>query len=201
MMNTFLTLICCVKLLTFLPSTRSMDIDLYPQLDERLTEVPQYPGLLSPNELKLPGIFIIIILDLSWRQPVFAKFDDRNNALEVDDGPSKEPHEPHKYGLTDETIQELEHVNDDYKVSYSDLTDDEFIRSLFEDKNDMNVDGLSREISYFMDNHSKDSTIDTLDQSKEKETTSNAGNLQNTILDNEEISNLGYKGILIEFNH
>ena len=143
---------------------------------------------------------------MSWRQPVFGLFDDHNSALDVDDGPSKEPHEPQKYGLTDETIEELEHMNDDYNVSYSDLTDDEIIRSLFEDKNDMTVDGLSREISYFMDNHfmdnhSKDSTIDTLDQSKEKETTSNEGTLQNTILDNEEISNLGRKGILFKFNH
>jgi len=30
----------------------------------------------------------------------------------------------------------------------------EFIRSLIEDQNDMTFDGLSREITYFMDNHS-----------------------------------------------
>ena len=134
---------------------------------------------------------------MSWRQPFFAPFDDRNNVLEYDDDPSNKSH---KYSSTDETTEELGHMNDDYGVSYSDLTDDALIRSLFEDQNDMNVDGLSREIGYFMDNHSKDFTIDTLDQSQEKETTSNEGNLQNTILDNEEISNLGYKGILFKFN-
>ena len=180
-----------------------MDAVLYPQHDEGLTELPQYAGLLSPDGV---GILEKIILKLSWRQPVYGPFDDRNNALEVDDGPSKEPHEPHESGLTDETIEELGHMNDDYGVSYSDLTDDEFIRSIFEDQNDMNVDGLSREISYFMDNHfmdnhSIDSTIDTLDQRKEMETKNSEGTLQNTIYDNEEISNLGYQGILFEFNH
>jgi len=138
---------------------------------------------------------------LSWRQPFFAPFDDRNNVLEYDDDPSNKSH---KYSSTDETTEELGHMNDDYGVSYSDLTDDALIRSLFEDKNDMTVDGLSREISYFMDNHfmdnhSKDSTIDTHNQSKE--TKNSEGTLQNTIYDNEEISNLGYKGILFEFNH
>ena len=116
---------------------------------------------------------------MSWRRSVFAPFDDHSNALEVDVGPSKEPHES---GLTDETTKELEHVNDDYGVSYSDLTEDEIIRSLLEDKNDVTDDGLSREISYFkdnnfMDNPSRDSTIDILDQSMEMETTDNVGTL------------------------
>ena len=51
MINTFLTFICCIKLLIFVPSTRSMDIDPHPQLDEGLTELPQDLGLLSPDEL------------------------------------------------------------------------------------------------------------------------------------------------------
>jgi len=33
-----------------------MDVVLYPQLDEGLTELPQDLGLLPPDELKLPGI-------------------------------------------------------------------------------------------------------------------------------------------------
>jgi hypothetical protein len=135
---------------------------------------------------------------LSWDHVILASVDDRSNALEFDVGPSKEPHES---GSTDEWTEELEHMNDDYEVSYSDLTDDKFIRSLFEDQNDMHADRHSREISYFMDSHLRDSTIDTLDQSKEMETTDNLGTLQNTIYNNKEISNLGYKGILFKFNH
>ncbi len=118
--------------------------------------------------------------------------------MAVDDGPSKEPHES---GSTDETTEELEHMNKYHKASYSDLTDDGFIKSLFEDQNDMHADRHSREISYFMDNHSKDSTINTLDQSKDRETTDNIGTLQNNIYDNKEISNLGYKGSLFKFDH
>jgi len=184
---------------------------------------------------------------LSWRRPVFAPFDDRRNALEVDVGPSKESHESgstnesteeldhvnddyevsysdltdddfirsfiedqtmfdslskesDKYSSADETTEDLEHMNDDHEATYSDLTDDEFIRSLFEDQNDMHADRHSREISYFMDSHLRDSTIDTLDQSKEMETTDNVGTLQNTFYDNKEISNLGYSGILFKFN-
>ena len=135
---------------------------------------------------------------MSRRRPIFATFDDRRNALEVDVGPSKESD---KYSSADETTEDLEHMNDDHEATYSDLTDDEFIRSLFEDQNDMHADRHSREISYFMDSHLRDSTIDTLDQSKEMETTDNLGTLQNTIYNNEEISNLGYKGILFKFNH
>ncbi len=135
---------------------------------------------------------------MSWDHVILASVDDRSNALEFDVGPSKEPHES---GSTDEWTEELEHMNDDYEVSYSDLTDDKFIRSLFEDQNDMHADRHSREISYFMDSHLRDSTIDTLDQSKEMETTDNLGTLQNTIYNNKEISNLGYKGILFKFNH
>ena len=59
MINTFLIFICCIILLVFIPSTRCMDVVLYPQLDEGLTELPQDLGLLPPDELKLPGIFII----------------------------------------------------------------------------------------------------------------------------------------------
>jgi len=116
----------------------------------------------------------------------------------MDDSHSKESD---KYSSTDKTTEELEHMNEYHKASYSDLTDDEFIRSLFEEQNDMHADRHSREISYFMDNHSRDSTIDTLDQSKEMETTDNLGTLQNNIYNNKEISNLGYKGILFKFNH
>jgi hypothetical protein len=116
----------------------------------------------------------------------------------MDDSHSKESD---KYSSTDKTTEELEHVNEYHKVSYSDLTDDEFIRSLFEDQNDMHADRHSREISYFMDSHLRDTTIDTLDQSKEMETTDNLSTMQNTFYDNEEISNLGYKGILFKFNH
>jgi len=56
MMNTFLTFICCIILLVFVPNTKCMNVDLYAKLDEGLTE---YLGLLSPDELELPGIFII----------------------------------------------------------------------------------------------------------------------------------------------
>ena len=48
MNNTFLTFICCIKLLIFVPSAGCMDIGLYPQFDE---ELPQDLGLLSPDEL------------------------------------------------------------------------------------------------------------------------------------------------------
>ena len=135
---------------------------------------------------------------MSWGRPVFAPFDDRSNAVEVDVGHLKESD---KYSSADETTEDLEHMNDDHKATYSDLTDDEFIRSLFEDQKDMHADRHSREINYFMDYHLRDSTIDALDQSKEMETTDNVGTLQNTIYNNEEISNLGYEGILFKFNH
>ena len=36
-----------------------MDVGLYPQLDEGLTELPQDLGLLSPDELEEPGNFTI----------------------------------------------------------------------------------------------------------------------------------------------
>ena len=36
-----------------------MDVGLYPQLDEGLTELPQDLGLFSPDELEAPGIFTI----------------------------------------------------------------------------------------------------------------------------------------------
>jgi hypothetical protein len=65
----------------------------------------------------------------------------------------------------------------------------------------MHADRLSREISYFMDNYSGDSTMDTVDPSQQRETTDNAGIWQNRIYDNEEISDSGYKGILFKFNH
>ena len=135
---------------------------------------------------------------MSREHAILASIEDRSNALEFDVGPSKESHES---GSTDESTEELEHVNEYHKVSYSDLTDDEFIRRLFEDQNDMHADRNSREISYFMDSNLRDSTIDTLDQSKEMETTDNLSTMQNTFYDNEEISNLGYKGILFKFNH
>jgi hypothetical protein len=56
MINTFLISICCIKLIIFVPSTRCMDVGLYPQFDE---ELPQDLGLLSPDELELPGNFTI----------------------------------------------------------------------------------------------------------------------------------------------
>ena len=131
--------------------------------------------------------------DLTDDEFMRSLFEDQT----MDDSPSKESD---KYSSADKTTEDLEHMNEYHKASYSDLTDDEFIRSLFEEQNDMHADRHSREISYFMDSHLRDSTIDTLDQSKEMETTDNLGTLQNTIYDNEEISNLGYKGILFKFN-
>jgi hypothetical protein len=56
MINTFLTFICCIKLLIFVPSTRCTDVGLYPQFDE---ELPQDLGLFSPDEVELPGNFTI----------------------------------------------------------------------------------------------------------------------------------------------
>ncbi len=96
---------------------------------------------------------------MSWEHAFLASIEDRSNALEFDVGPSKESHES---GSTDESTEELEHVNEYHKVSYSDLTDDEFIRSLFEDQNDMHADRHSRDMNYIMDNPSRDSTIDLL---------------------------------------
>jgi len=65
---------------------------------------------------------------------------------EVNDGPTKESH-GFKYSSTDETAEELGQINFDHDVSYSDLTEDEIVRSLIEDQNDMHADRLSREIS------------------------------------------------------
>ena len=120
---------------------------------------------------------------MNWEQPVLAPVDDRSKNVAVDVGPSKESH---KDSSTDETAEELGYMNFDHEVSFPDLTED---------------DGLSREISYFMDNYLGDSTMDTLDPSQQRETTDNAGIWQNRIYDNEEISDSGYKGILFKFNH
>jgi hypothetical protein len=62
-----------------------MDVDLYPQLDETITELPQDLGLLSPDELEAPGNFTINNIDLSWRRPVFAPFDDRSIEMQLFD--------------------------------------------------------------------------------------------------------------------
>ena len=135
---------------------------------------------------------------MSWEHTILASIDDRSKEVVVDVGPSKESH---KDSSTDETAEELGYMNFDHEVSFSDLTEDEIVRSLIEDQNDMHADRLSREISYFMDNYSGDSTMDTVDPSQQRETTDNAGIWQNRIYDNEEISDSGYKGILFEFNH
>ena len=100
---------------------------------------------------------------MNWEQAISAPVDDRSNNVAVAVGPSKESH---KYSSTDETREELGHLNFDHDVSYSDLTEDEIVRSLIEDQNDMHSDRLSRDISlfmdnYLMDNHSRDLTINT----------------------------------------
>jgi hypothetical protein len=142
---------------------------------------------------------------LSRRRPIFAPFNDHRNAIEVDVGPSKESHES---GSTDESTEELEHVNEYHKVFYSDLTDDEFFRSLFKDQNDIHADRRSRDMSYLIDNPSRDFTKDLLAGSEEREAADKSRYLPNaqasnegTIYDSEEIPDMVYEGILLEFNH
>ncbi len=81
---------------------------------------------------------------MNWEQPILAPIHDRSNNVAVAVGPSKESH---KYSSTDETAEELGYMNFDHEVSFSDLAEDEIVRSLIEDQNDMHADRLSREIS------------------------------------------------------
>ena len=143
-------------------------------------------------------------ITVDWEHAILAPFDDRNNAFEVDVGP---PKEPHKYSSTDEKTEELGRMNEYHEVSNSDLTNDEFMRSLMEEQIDIHADRLSRDTSLFMDKHSRDSTINTVDGSK-KETNDNESVLPNTRASNEgtiygnfEIPDMMYEGILFEFNH
>ena len=81
---------------------------------------------------------------MSWEHTILASIDDRSKEVVVDVGPSKESH---KDSSTDETAEELGYMNFDHEVSFSDLAEDEIVRSLIEDQNDMHADRLSREIS------------------------------------------------------
>ena len=123
---------------------------------------------------------------------------------EVHDGPTKESHRS-KYSSTDETAEELGHLNFDHEASNSVHSEEIFI----EDQNDMHADRLSKDISFFMDNyfmdkHSRDTTINTVNASKEKESIlpNNRASNKGTLYDNvEEIPDMIYEGILFEFNH